>query len=199
MTAQAEVSSDGRRERRDRNRDAVVDAMLALYSDGYLAPSSDQIAERAALSPRSLFRYFDDIDDLVRAAIDRHVERIRPTWALKIDVAEPIDQRIRVLVAQRLKMFDAMSFVGVISRIRAPFQPIVADQLREIRAFLRAQLRDLLAPELGQLDDPVAANLLAMIDVLCSFEAYQLLHVDQGLSRARAGAVMLDGLTRLLT
>ncbi|MEO6124784.1 MAG: TetR/AcrR family transcriptional regulator [Ilumatobacteraceae bacterium] len=194
-----EAVGDGRRERRDRNRDAVVDAMLSLYRDGRLAPSSDEIAERAGLSPRSLFRYFDDIDDLVRSAIDRHLERVRPTWLLKIDPSDSVEQRIRSLVAQRLKMFDAMSFVGVISRIRAPFQPIVAEQLTEIRAFLRNQLRELLAPELERLDAPAAANVLSAVDVLCSFEGYQLLRLDQGFGRARAGAVMTDALTRLLS
>ena len=197
--AAPEVAGDGRRDRRDRNRETVVDAMLSLYRDGRLAPSSDEIAERAGLSPRSLFRYFDDIDDLVRTAIDRHLERVRPTWPLKIDPAEPVEQRIKSLVAQRLKMFDAMSFVGVISRIRAPFQPIVAEQLTEIRAFLRNQIRELLAPELELLDAATAANVLGAIDVLCSFESYQLLRLDQGFGRARAGAVMTDALTRLLS
>lgn len=193
-----EPVGDGRRERRDRNREAVVDAMLALYRDGQLAPSSDEIAERAGLSPRSLFRYFDDIDDLVRSAIDRHLERVRPTWLLKMNLDEPLERRIKDLVAQRLKMFDAMSFVGVISRIRAPFQPIVAEQLTEIRAFLRRQLSELLSPELDRLDPATAANVLGAIDVLCSFEGYQLLRLDQGFGRARVGAVMNGAITRLL-
>ena len=61
--------ADGRHARRDRNRVAVVDAMLELFAAGNLAPSSDEIAEKAGLSPRSLFRYFDDLDDLVRVAL----------------------------------------------------------------------------------------------------------------------------------
>ena len=195
----AEASGDGRRERRERNREAVVDAMLSIYRDGQLAPSSDAIAQRAGLSPRSLFRYFEDIDDLARSAIERHLQQVRPTWLLKIDLTEPVEQRIKILVAQRLKMFDAMSFVGVISRIRAPFQPVVAEQLAEIRSFLRNQLSELVDPELGRLDGPTASSLLSSIDVLCSFEAYQLLRLDQGLGRSRAGVVMGEALTRLLS
>ncbi|HRE00682.1 MAG TPA: TetR family transcriptional regulator, partial [Ilumatobacteraceae bacterium] len=68
----ARVQVDGRRGRRDRNRDAVVDALLTLYHDGVLEPSADAIAEQAGLSARSLFRYFDDLDDLQRAAVERH-------------------------------------------------------------------------------------------------------------------------------
>ncbi|HQZ33105.1 MAG TPA: TetR family transcriptional regulator, partial [Ilumatobacteraceae bacterium] len=76
--SEAGAGEDGRHARRDRNRLAVVDAMLLLYAAGNLEPSSDEIAERAGLSPRSLFRYFDDLDDLVRVAISRQYERLLP-------------------------------------------------------------------------------------------------------------------------
>ena len=52
--------TDGRRLRRALNREAVVDALLSLYDEGNLRPGTDRIAERAGISPRSLFRYFDD-------------------------------------------------------------------------------------------------------------------------------------------
>lgn len=51
-TATSPEAQDGRHLRRDRNRDAVVDALLALYGEGNLDPSSAEIAERARLSPR---------------------------------------------------------------------------------------------------------------------------------------------------
>src|SRR3546814_2134204 len=70
----ASATTDGRSLRRDRNRMAVIDAVLALYDSGNLAPSSDDIAERAGTSVRSVFRYFDDVDDMLRAAIGRRSE-----------------------------------------------------------------------------------------------------------------------------
>jgi AcrR family transcriptional regulator len=194
---QTEINIDRRRERRERNRDAVVEAMLSLYRDGRFAPSSDEIAERAAVSPRSLFRYFDDLDDLVRAAIDRQLERVRPTLAVEIDVDQPLEVRVDRLVAQRLAMFDAMSSVGVVARLRAPFQPLIADELTAIRALLRRQVEALFQPELGLLGKDRAHNLLAAADVVCSFESAQLLRFDHGLSRARSGRVMTDALIQL--
>ena len=59
------MGEDGRHERRARNRDAVVDALLALVGDGDLAPSAEAVAARAGLSSRSLFRYFADTEALV--------------------------------------------------------------------------------------------------------------------------------------
>ena len=68
--------------------------MLQLYAEGNLDPSSDEIAERAGLSPRSLFRYFDDLDDLVRVAIGRQHERLLPLAGLDVSVDSPLAARV---------------------------------------------------------------------------------------------------------
>src|SRR3546814_17871460 len=78
----ASATTDGRSLRRDRNRMAVIDAVLALYDSGNLAPSSDDIAERAGPSVRSVFRYFDDVDDMLRAAIGPQQDRLEPLCTL---------------------------------------------------------------------------------------------------------------------
>ena len=190
-------SDDGRRARRGRNRDAVVEAMLELYSDGNLAPSSDEIAARAGLSPRSLFRYFDDIDDLARAAIDRHLARVLPLTPIDAEADAPLVDRIAALVEQRARVFEAIGNIGRVSRMRAPFQPLVAAELTQSRVFFRKQIKRLMARELSAMAAARAANVLAAADVLCSFEAFQLLRHDQMLSRARAATVLGDTLAAL--
>jgi AcrR family transcriptional regulator len=191
-------TEDGRRARRNRNRDSVVDALLELYREGNLDPSSEEVAARAGLSPRSVFRYFDDVDDLCRAAIARQLDQMRPAAELRIAPDAPLGERIRALVEQRVRLFDAIGSVGVVSRLRAPFQPLIAAQLAESRAFLRGQVQRILAPELTSMDDERAGSVIAAVDVLCSFEAYQLLRFDQRLSRSRASAVLVDAVTSLV-
>src|ERR1700689_3172887 len=104
----ADPAGDGRRLRRDRNRMAVVDALLDLYSEGNLRPSTAEIAERAGLSHRSLFRYFDDFDGLCREAIRRAEQRALPLLPIEVDRAAPLTDRIEALVAQRLRLFEAL-------------------------------------------------------------------------------------------
>ena len=191
------VDEDGRRARRDRNRDAVVEALLELYGEGNLAPSSDEIAARAGLSARSLFRYFSDVDDLTRAAVARQYERITPLARIRVDRSGPRTDRIAALAEQRARLFDAIGDTGIVSRMRAPSQPLIAAGLREARASLRDQIARLMAPELTGLDPDVAADLVAAADVVCSFEAYRLLRDDQSLPRARAVGVMVVGLSAL--
>lgn len=189
---------DGRRARRERNRDSVVDALLELYREGNLDPSSDEVAARAGLSPRSVFRYFDDVDDLCRAAIARQLERMRPTAELHVAPGATLGERIDALVDQRMRLFDAIGSVGQVSRLRAPFQPLIATQLAESRAYLRSQVERVLAPELAAMEQERAGGVVAAVDVLCSFEAYQLLRFDQRLSRSRTRSVLIDALSSLV-
>ena len=194
----ASVPEDGRHARRDRNRLAVVDAMLQLYAEGNLDPSSDEIAERAGLSPRSLFRYFDDLDDLVRVAIGRQHERLLPRARLDVSVDSPLAARVARLVDQRLRLFDKISSVGIVSRVRAPFQPLIASELAISRSFLRRQIEQLFEPELTARDPADAAGSLAAIDVLTSFESLHLLQHDQQLSPAQIEATLVRTIARLL-
>jgi len=192
------IDADGRHARRDRNRLAVVDAMLSLYAAGNLDPSSDEIAERAGLSQRSLFRYFEDLDDLVRVAISRQHERLLPASGLDVSSAGPLADRVLRLVAQRVRLFERIGSVGIVSRVRAPFQPSIASELAISRSFLRRQLEQLFTPELAQRGAAGAAHAIAAIDVLTSFESLHLMRDDQQLSRTQISAALTDAITRLL-
>ncbi len=172
--------------------------MLSLYESGNLDPSSDEIAERAGLSPRSLFRYFEDLDDLVRVAISRQHQRLLPTSGLDVSSAGPLSDRVLRLVVQRIGLFDRIGSVGIVSRVRAPFQPLIASELAISRSFLRRQLEQLFAPELVQRGAAGAAAAIATIDVLTSFESLHLLRDDQQLTHNQIEAALTDAITRLL-
>jgi len=189
---------DGRQLRRQRNREAVVDALLDLYTDGNLRPSTEEIAARSGLSPRSLFRYFDDVDDLTRTAISRIEARAIPLVPIDVGPDRALGVRIKALVEQRFRLFGAVGNAAAVSRLRAPFQPILAERLRENRALLRAQIGALFAPELSGRPKAAATQALAALDVLCSFEAHQLFLSDQLLTVGQAKAAMTSAVTAVL-
>jgi AcrR family transcriptional regulator len=193
------VTADGRRLRRDRNRDAVVQALLSLYNDGNLDPSTEEIAARSGVSARSLFRYFDDVDDLCSAAIAQQQENVRHLLPLSATPEEPLAVRIAALVRQRSELFEAIESAAMVSRLRAPFQLVVADRLTEGRSFLRQQIATLFVTELGQMPEPMAAARLAAADVVASFESWRLLRDDQRLSIAAASNAISESLTTLFT
>jgi AcrR family transcriptional regulator len=193
------TESDGRRLRRDRNRDAVVQALLALYSEGNLDPSTEEIALRSGVSARSLFRYFDDVDDLCQAAITQQQDAVRHLFEVNFDRTADLRSRAMALVAQRAELFEAVESAATVSRLRAPFQLTVADKLTHGRRYLRGQLANLFQEELAQFSPATASARTAAADVLTSFESWQLMRDDQRLTRAKASAAMTDALVALLT
>jgi AcrR family transcriptional regulator len=190
--------TDGRQLRRQRNREAVVEALLGLYHDGNLRPSTEEIAARSGLSPRSLFRYFDDVDDLNRAALRGLQDRVEHLFPVDVTATQPLDVRVAALVDQRFRLYDAIGNAGLVARLRSPFQPALAEQVRQNRALFRGQIETLFAPELAALPEGRAARVLAAADVLTTFEACQLLTVEQELSPEEARSVLGDALTTLL-
>ncbi|MHB1519195.1 MAG: TetR/AcrR family transcriptional regulator [Acidimicrobiales bacterium] len=190
-------TTDGRKLRRRRNRDAVVEALLDLYQDGELVPSTDAIASRSGLSPRSLFRYFDDVNDLIRAAVERQLERALPHTPIAAGPDDTLEARIRAVAAQRFDLFAVVGNAATVVRLRAPFQPLLAVELARNRHFLCNQLSELFAPELEAMGASAADSTLALADVLTSFETCRLLIDTHGMSPAQAESVLADGLSAL--
>jgi AcrR family transcriptional regulator len=190
--------TDGRNQRRDRNRDAVVTALLELYREGRLRPSAEEIAARAGISVRSLFRYFDDVDALVRAAIARQQEHLAPLWGLDAGPDRPFAERVERFVADRVRLLRGMGEVGRVARTLAVHQPLILAELARIRHALRAQLAELFAAELDALPPGERRSVLAAADVVVSWESFDLMHNDQGLPVDDVETAMQGALVRLL-
>ncbi|MHB8464557.1 MAG: TetR/AcrR family transcriptional regulator [Acidimicrobiales bacterium] len=186
---------DGRRLRREHNREAVLDALVALFREGIYQPSSNEIADRAGISPRSLFRYFDDIDDLSRAAIERQLAAARPIVEFAMPQGAGTGGKIDRLVDARVGLFETTGPAARAARVCAHRNVVVARQLREARAYLRHQVEQVFAAELT--GERVA--LLPALDALCSFETYELLRGDQGMSRPAIVSALRRALSALLS
>lgn len=191
-------ASDGRSRRRDRNRDAVVTALLELYREGDPTPRAEEVAARAGISPRSLFRYFDDVEAMVRAAIERQQQHIAPLYDLDAPAELPLGERIDRFVAARMRLLEGMGEVGRVARTLAPRQPLILAELAAVRRRLRHQIAEVFAAELEALPSAERRRVLATADVITSWEARHLMHDDQGLPDDQVAIAMGDGLRRLL-
>ncbi len=198
MVTDTSVVVDGRRARRELNRLAVLEAMIELFREGEYEPGIAQIAERAGLSSRSIFRYFDDVDELHRAAIAHGLLRAWPLLALDICPEELTAKKVDQLVEARVTLFTAVAPSAKATRIGALRYPLIEAQLSKGRAYLRDQVRRVFAPELRTMGAKRAEAALAAADVLCSFDAVDLLRNDRGFSRSRTAAVLSAALMDLL-
>jgi len=81
--------------------------------------------------------------------------------------------------------------------LRAPHTPLIAEQIERRRRELLAQTEQHFARELGQLSAAAAEATLACVDALCQFESVEHLRVRRKMSKARARAALVQGITAL--
>ena len=185
-----EVAVDGRTARRERNREAVLDAVIDLFAEDRLVPSPTQVAERSGVSLRSVYRYFEDEDSLVRSAITHNMERIRPYMALDRPGEGSLESRIRRTVAARLELFDRAAPLMRAVIHSSHSTPVLAARLRESRAEMREQVLGMFEPELAALRPPIRRETADIIDLVLSYEAMDQLRRSTGRDADAAGAVM---------
>ena len=87
---------DGRTARSDRTHNAVVAAFLRLLDEGNLRPTTEQIAERAAVSPRSVYQHFPERDALLIAACEHRCRQALDRTP--IPAASSCDDRLTAVV-----------------------------------------------------------------------------------------------------
>lgn len=176
---------------------AVVDALLDLYAEGNLRPGAQEVAERSGVSRRSVFRYFDDLDDLDRTAIERQQQRVRHLLDIATLGEGPLPGRVSRLADQRVALFTEVRPAARVSRLRAPFHRVIAEELEQGRRFLSRQVERQFGAELAAMEPAAAKETLAAADALCSFEAFEFL-TSRGLSPAEIAAAIRRGLASLL-
>jgi AcrR family transcriptional regulator len=182
--AEPSEQSDGRIKRSQDSQQRIVTAMLELVSEGNMTPSAEQVAERAGIGLRSVFRHFKDMDSLYREIADALAAAIGDV------VRQPFKSigwhaQVLELVDRRAEVFETLS----------PFLQ-AAHVHRQRSAFLKAGherfVRTLRQVMLALLPTEVARSslLVEAIELLLSFEAWRRLREDQGLDVAKARRVL---------
>jgi AcrR family transcriptional regulator len=183
---------DGRRRRGQDNRARIVAAMMEIVHGGDVAPSAEQVATRADVGLRTVFRHFQDMDSLYREIAAVVGVEARALLAEPIR-AETWRERILAQAERRGRVFE----------IIAPYKR-AADVFRHRSKFLGsdysqmvAELRERLERELPDeiVGDPLK---LEALDLLMSFETWSRLRTDQALSVEAAQAVIAAAVARTL-
>lgn len=194
-----DAAVDGRTARRDRNRELVLDAVIELFTEDQLAPNAADVAARSGVSLRSVYRYFEDLDELMRAAIARHAERVAPLYEVPDVGVGPIEHRITRLVSWRTRLYEAAAPTARAALQRAPANPLLREQMERVRATLRGQTEAMFAPELTTMTAAERRAALGAIDTLLQFESAEHLRVRLGYSLAQTNDILSRTLTALLT
>lgn len=180
---------DGRVTRGQRNRQAIIDALLACYESGSLRPSVEEVAARAGLSPRSVHNHFADVEalrsEVAQRQWDRNLHRGIPVFA---ELGAPA--RVDALIAYRADLYEAVTPVRRAALLTVHDSPAIASNLARLDRRLRRQL-DEVFPDL---DDDTAEAL----DAALSWDTWDRLRTAQKCSTARAQQVLHRTVTALL-
>jgi AcrR family transcriptional regulator len=177
--------TDGRRRRSETSRGAIVAAMLDLVREGAVAPGAEEVAARAGVGLRSVFRHFENMESLYREINAMMLAEIRPlaerpyaakTWRAVLD--EMIGRRADIFERILPEMIASSA-----NRHKSHFlEGEAAHVTREQRAALKVQLPKALCGGVK----------LEALDLALSFETWRRLRKDQKLSPARACAVIAE-------
>ncbi|MGH7023235.1 MAG: TetR/AcrR family transcriptional regulator [Caulobacteraceae bacterium] len=183
---------DGRRRRSQDSRARIVSAMLDLVRAGEVSPVAEQVAARAGVGLRTVFRHFKDMDGVYRemaVAIEAELSAmLRPRLR-----GETWRQRLADLIDRRALAFETI----------APFKR-AADAHRVGSAFLEARHARLTAASRAILREalpPAVAGdttTLECLDLLLSYETWSRLRREQHLTPRRARATIVFAVGRLL-
>jgi len=198
MSADALPTVDGRRARRDQNRDRVVDALLQIYREGNLRPSVALVAERSGVSHRSVFRYFEDLDELYRVTVERQFRSIYDYLLISAIGEGSVGDRIEAIVENRQELYEVTEFPFRVGQMLAPVEPIIAAHRRDMAARAVAQVAHHFATELSSFSDEGRSAIQESVAAALSLESIDYLRHVRQLNRSECSRSLRATLYGLL-
>ena len=187
------VSVDGRRQRGERTRQAIIEAALSLQEEGVLVPTAQQISDRAGVLIRSFFRHFDDMETLFKAADDQ----LRDSYeALFIggDRQGSLSERVHRAVERRSAAFEQLTNLFLGTKAQLWRYDMLRNNYARNQKGLRKDLEAWL-PELNGLPDVECES----VHAIASFEMWNRLRSEQDLSEKASISVIQSTLMSLLS
>ena len=186
------IAEDGRRQRSERNRQKIISAMFELVREGNFDPSVAQVAERAGVGLRTVFRHFDEVDSLYQEMTAQMDARIIPEIQKPLNATEWPD-RVKELMARRIRIFEDIMPVKICAGVRRFRSEYLMERHKRFVSHETAALALALPQEILSNE-----SLMASFDIVFSFDTWRRLRQDQRYSRAKATEVMETMLDALI-
>ncbi len=184
---------DGRRTRREKTRQAVIEAMFELVHEGKAPPEVEDVAERAGVSVSSVFRNFDGLGDMQHQAIQWFQHEYWHLFEVN-DTDKPLANRLRSHVRSRVTLAGQVGPLLRLARARAVDHEKMAGSTATVRGRMVEQTRQRFASELSELSPAQAANLTALIDSTTSLEAYEVMAAAHAKTSRQIATVWIGAL-----
>jgi len=179
-----ETTTDGRKLRSEESKRRIVSAMLQLVREGRMAPTAEEVAKRAEVGLRTVFRRFKDMESLyaeMSVAINEKVDSIVDSSLDSSDWRENLAR----MVDRRLQVYEVIMPYRVAAEALKFQSTVLLNRHMEIVREERQRLLTLLPESL--LDD---RPLIEGLEAALSFDMWNQLRNDQRLNADDAGAVV---------
>jgi TetR/AcrR family transcriptional regulator of autoinduction and epiphytic fitness len=191
-----ETVEDGRVARGRRTRQAVIDALLVLYTEHNLTPTIEDIASRVGMTTRSIYHHFQDHDAIAVALGEHQRERISELSAPRL--SGNLDERIDGVVAHRAELFEMVAPVrrAALANMHRSLQ--IREGQTNLAAHLRRQLTRTFEPELSAFDRSTKTEIIELLDLHTSWDTWERLRSGQGLSIERSRQLVTGLVTQAM-
>jgi AcrR family transcriptional regulator len=197
-----EEIADGRSARRERNRDAVLDALVELTTEGAEDPSIDDIADRAGVSYRSVYRYFKDRSEMMDAATDRAMSWIQPLLlnaSGPVSLNDPLDHRIDSIVDARAELYVQIADMIRTAMIQSFSNRRINEVFLNSRRVSRQQISERFTAELAVFSERERELRITSIDQVLSFQAIDYVMFERGHTREELERYLRGAIRAALT
>lgn len=184
MISVATGDDDGRKARRARSRLKIVHAFKDLVREGAAAPSATDVADKAGVGLRTVYRCFEDMGTLYQELIAVLHDEFQPRTLPDLDT-EDRAVRLSLLLANRTSIFADLESFLLASEAKRHIYKALDDDYSYLLRLERDRLQAVVNPD-NRLPDEVFEALHGVT----SFSFWRRLRVEQGLSKDQAGRVM---------
>lgn len=183
---------DGRRMRAQNNRDRIVRAVVELVGRNQLEPTAEAVALEAGVSLRTVFRHFEEMENLYLEIAATIFARAQPVIDKPFPAGLGWQETLLEILDRRINVFEMI----------APYKRALDIFRHRSRALAEAHervaelSRSVLLSRLPK-DRPLDPQETEMLDLLFGMESWYRLREVQGLPVPEARAVLVRALTAL--
>ena len=193
----SDQTSDGRRVRSLKTRTSVAEAMLDCLESGVLRPSAREVAQRAGVSTRAVFRHFENMEKLFDEAAQIQLQRIIPNlppWP----TGGSLESRIAGVVKRVTEGLERARPVRQAALLYEPFSPVIREQQKRVRRQVRDGLHQTFMTDLDPLSDSARHRRISIMRSILSDRYWEELRGQEKLSKAAARESIRTLLFRLM-
>lgn len=183
---------DGRRDRGLRNKQLIVSAFLDFIREGVVAPTAQEVSERAGVGLRTVFRHFQDMETLYREMAHAVDAIIAPALQSPIE-GRTWQDKLQHAIERRSAMFEQLMPIHVSTLAHLHTSPFLRQKHEKSVALQRMLLQGFLPKKIQNKKATFEA-----LDLVLSLDTWVRLRRDQGLTPEQAKKTLRQLVERLV-